>query len=115
LRVPALPQDLILDWEFECPSLHSPVEECGLASQPTLAPYASSCSNYTFASSMEATESGKLVSAIEEACDQQEAKVYRATLEKRSSSNHWQPLVEFAFRHCGDYNVEHNFDRINVF
>ncbi len=108
-------QDLILDWEHECPSLHSSLEECHLASQPALAPYASSCCNYTFVSNMETLEPGKLVSAIEAACDESETKAYRATLENRDSKNRWQPLAEFAFRHCGDYRIEHNFSRINIF
>jgi len=107
-------QDLILDWEFECPSLHSPIEECGLASQPTLMPYASACCNYTFVSSMETVEEGKLVSAIETACEDSKTKVYHATLEARDPSNRWQPLAEFAFHHCGINNLEHNFSKINI-
>ncbi len=108
-------QDLVLDWEYECPSLHSPTEECRLASQPALAPYASSCCNYTFVSSMETAEPGKLVLAIEEACDLSEAKVYGATLEARDRNNRWQPLAQFSFHHCGENNIEHNFSRINNF
>jgi len=107
-------QELILDWEYECPSLHSPTEECKLASQPTLAPYASSCCNYTFVSGMEVVETGKLVSAIEETCEKSKTKVYSATLEARTPSNHWQPLVQFAFHHCGIHNLEHNFSKINI-
>ncbi len=108
-------QDLVLDWEYECPSLHSSTEECHLASQPTLGPYASTCCNYTFVSPMETEETGKIVSAIEEACEKDETKVYRATLEARDPNNRWQPLANFAFRHNGTYNLEHNFSKINIF
>ncbi len=108
-------EDLLLDWEFECPSLHSSVEESCLASQPALGPYASACYNYTFVSGMENPDSGRLVSAIEEACERSDSQAYLATLEARNSRNRWQPLTEFAFRHNGTYNVEHNFAKINVF
>jgi len=108
-------QDLILDWEYECPSLHSSTEECRLASQPALAPYASSCCNYTFVSGMETAESGKLVSAIEETCDLRETKVYCATLEARDRSNRWLPLAQFSFHHRGVNNIEYNFAKINIF
>jgi hypothetical protein len=107
-------QELLLDWENECPNLHSHYQEMNFAKQPTIAPYGSQSFIYTFNSKYEA-ESAKLVKRVEELCDANENKMYKGLLEMRDENNRWQTLREFAFRHSGRNCVETSYNRINKF
>lgn len=110
IPIPEKSQDLVLQWENEYTSLSS--EDGHYATQPTLGPYASISCVYNFKNAS-LPEQGKLVSHVEETCEKDANKFYRAHVQIRTSANSWCTLRTFAFRHSGRVYWENDFNKIN--